>query len=280
MLVWRGDRPRVALRSLPEHPFFRTYATHPPVRFAPRALAELDHWVNPSPIEAVLSRLGSESGRQRPYILEVEHFLKLVPPEKHERWRDAVERVDEIAENFGDERCAAILAFSETALDHFREFLPAELWPKLDWVRPACPAVPPGDDLRGDTFTILTIGNDFSGKGLPEVIRAFETLRERRGSAVTMNLVCNIIPPEVSLPEGINHLSAAGAKNHRLTSDEKTRLYRSADVFVLPSLSTSRETASPVGLMSLRARTGARRCWTHRSWRRCRRSPAGYRREP
>ncbi len=47
-----------------------------------------------------------------------------------------------------------------------------------------------------------------------------------------------------------------------------------------PSLPSSTETASPVGLLSLRARTGAEGCWTHRSRTRCRRSPTGYRREP
>jgi len=125
------------------------------------------------------------------------------------------------------DECKAVLACSKGLLEHFRRFLTPEVWPKLDYVFPACPSQPEIEASRDEAFTILTIANRLSDKGIPEALRALEILRKRHGPRVRMVLVSNAVPHDRSLPEGL-----AVYETFRMSDELRAGVYRSADVLV------------------------------------------------
>jgi glycosyltransferase involved in cell wall biosynthesis len=117
-------------------------------------------------------------------------------------------------------------------VEHFKSFLPADLWWKLDYAYPAFPVQAAYQKVESDTFTILLIASRFSDKGVPEALRAFEILRQRHGENVQLNLVCQTVPQNYKLPQGVRHYNVPW-----LTPELKTQLYRTADVLFLPCYS-------------------------------------------
>jgi glycosyltransferase involved in cell wall biosynthesis len=86
------------------------------------------------------------------------------------------------------------------------------------------------------SFTILTVGDRFSDKGVLEAIDAYQILRGRHGEAVRIPLVCARrsavnagLPPEYVLPEGVTLYDST------MSDDVKAAFYQAADVFVLPN---------------------------------------------
>lgn len=232
--TWRGEAPRIALRNYFNHPVWSTYRTHPPVRFAPSPLAELDHWVDLLPEQVgpqgeVSSRQTARRRAARPHVLEVEHWALLLGMKggdwslfyRERKRADARVRADE---------CRGVVTLSRGLLEHFRQFLAPDVWPKLDYVFPALPSQPDVHARPNDAFTILTIGNRLSDKGIPEALRAFEVLRERHGGRVRMVLVSGTIPRGWHLPDGV-----ALCNTLRMSPVLKTSIYRSADVLVVPA---------------------------------------------
>jgi len=164
-------------------------------------------------------------------VLEVEHWA-LLAGLKGDDWGLFFSERRRIAARVRQDECRAVVTLSRGLVEHFRHFLAPDVWPKLDYAFPAWPSQP---DLQmrsdDDAFTILTIGNRVSDKGIPEVLRAFEVLRERHGGRrVRMVLVSGTVPPEWHLPEGV-----AVCNTLRMTPALKTSVYGSADVLVVPA---------------------------------------------
>lgn len=238
---WRGQSPRVALRNYIHHPLWWTYQTHPPLRYAPSPVAQLDHWVEVLPEVVLPSRKMSRGRRatrrgKRPHILDVEHW-SLLTPAGGQDWDDAFWEWDRVVANksCADARvradeCKAVIMVSRGAVEQAREVLSPEAGGKLDYVFPAYPPQPEAENGRHDTFTLLTIANRVSDEGVPEALRAFEALRERHGPRIRMVVVSNRVGREHPLPEGVDLCST-----DLMGPDLKARIYRSADVLVLPS---------------------------------------------
>jgi glycosyltransferase involved in cell wall biosynthesis len=159
---------------------------------------------------------------RRPYILEVEHWFRLSgamsepppgtslhmrPLAKHDitasGWDEMLSRLDLVNERFSEDQCRAILTLSPGMVEHFKQFLAPELWPKLRFLYPAAPTPPVTGSHNGDVFRILTVASRFSDKGVPEVLQAFEQLRARHGKAVELMLLCHQVPARYRpLPDG------------------------------------------------------------------------------
>ncbi len=232
--TWRGDAPRIALRNHFNHPVWSTYRTHPPLGFAPSPLAELDHWVNLLPEQGgpqgeVSSSRAARRRAARPHVLEVEHW-GLLAGLRGDSWKLVFRELQRVDARVRREECRAVVTLSRGLVEHFRHFLAPDVWPKLDYVFPAFPSQPDGQGRSDDTFTILTIGNRLSDKGIPELLRAFEVLRERHGRRVRMVLVSGTVPRGWHLPDGV-----ALQDTVRMSPALKTSIYRSADVLVVPA---------------------------------------------
>lgn len=119
------------------------------------------------------------------------------------------------------------MTFSPGCVQHFRRFLHPDTWEKLDYAVPACPFQSEVGRSDLEVFTLLTVGNRISDKGIPEVLRAYEVLRQRHGSKVRMLLVSNRVPRNWHLPEGVVLYDTP-----RMSPGLKAAVYRSADVLV------------------------------------------------
>ena len=244
--AWRGESPRIALRNYPTHPMWGSYQSHPPLRYAPSPVAELDHWVEVVP--EVVGPRGRLSSRRRfarramrPHILDVEHWSLLTPVNhgdwRGKDWRDVFFEWERVLAHLphADERvrtdaCKAVIMVSRGAVEQARQFLSPETWPKLEYVFPAWPAPRTANGSEREAFTLLTIGNRLSDEGAPEVLRAFEVLRARHGSGVRMILVSCGVPAGYRLPDGVELVDTP-----RMGPELKARVYHSADVLVMPS---------------------------------------------
>lgn len=233
--TWRGGSPRVALRNYYNHPIWGTYRTHPPLRYAPSPLAELDHWVDTVPEEAengvIPADHRSSRRARRPHILEMQHWYLLAGTRvwQWERARGALQRANE---RMRADECKAVITYSRGSAEHFRQFLDPDVWHKLDYVFPAFPAQPEAALSRDRGFTVLAIGDRFSDKGIPEALRAFELLRERHGTGVRMVLVSSTVPRSYRVPDGV-----VVHDTPRMSPELRAAIYRSADVLVeLPYL--------------------------------------------
>lgn len=229
---WPDPGPRVALRNYHTHPMWWTYRTHPPLRYVPSPLAELDHWINfmpehYGPGQFWPTRRGLRRA-QRPHVLEIDHWLWLTNVEVYD-W-EGITRHRHVADaRLRDDACQAVLTLSRGLLRHSQQFLAEDVWPKLEYAYPAYPAQPPRPAPRRDLFTVLTIGNRFSDKGIPEVLRAFEVLRARHGGKVRMVLVSSDVPAGWPLPEGVTVYDTP-----RMSAQMKSTIYGVADVLVVP----------------------------------------------
>lgn len=249
LATWRGETPRIAMRNDHAHPLWQTYRTHPPIRYAPSPLAELDHWVDRIPGQLGPHGnvgTGPRARRQaaRPHIIEFDHWFRLagVHPWRWGEARANVRRADELLRR---DECRAALTVSRGILEHCREFLAPDVWPKLHCAYGAFPTQPDVARAKDEPFTILSIGNRLSDKGIPEVLAAFEILRARYGERVRMVLVSNLEKASALVPEGVEVVNPAAGSRPRLRDGRvgrlrrmgpalKARVYRCADVLALP----------------------------------------------
>lgn len=214
------DRPRVYLPSAlhRRHPCWETYETHPPLAYVAYPVAEMAHWFTCTP------RLLRKS-----FIIEVEHVLAM--GRDISDWSRGLRAVTRINETIASDRCRDVLFFSRGLAEHSRPYVWPELWPKLSVVRLAYPSqdvyVPPPRP-----FTILTIASRWSDKGVPEVLDVFRALRQSFGREVRMILVCDVVPADVTLPDGVEHVNVP-----RMDDAMKALMYRAADALVLPCYS-------------------------------------------
>jgi len=111
-------------------------------------------------------------------------------------------RLDLVNERFSEDECRAIVTISPGMIEHFKQFLAPELWPKLRCLYPAAPAPPVLSTPNGDVFRILTVASRFSDKGVPEVLQIFDELRARHGTEVELMLLCHKVPEGYPLPDG------------------------------------------------------------------------------
>ena len=125
------------------------------------------------------------------------------------------------------DECKAVVTYSRGSAEHFRQFLDPKVWDKLDHVFPAYPSQPEAGRSRDGAFTVLTIGNRFSDKGIPEALTAFELLRERHGTGVQMVVVSSSVPRGYRLPEGVVVYDTP-----RMSPEHRSAIYRSADALV------------------------------------------------
>lgn len=233
LATWRGEAPRIALRNYHNHPMWSTYKTHPPLPYAPSPLAELDHWLDLVPGNSVTTRAVSSNRRARrravrPHLLEVQHWCFLAGATLS-AWERAATQRHLAVERLRAEPCRAVVTHSRGLVKHFEQFLAADVWPKLDYVFPACPSQPEEEESNGEDFTILSIARRLSDKGIPEALRAFEILRRRHGPRVRMVLVSGAVPRGYRLPEGV-----VVHDTLLMSPALKATLYRSADVLVEP----------------------------------------------
>jgi len=234
--TWRGDNPRVYLHNahsfVRSHSIWRTYITHPPLRYAPYPIADLYHWINPYPI-AELYRYAHTVPRclRKPNIFEIEHVFMLVGGDV-EDWHYIANSQEVINQRVGLEHCHTVFTFSAGLVEHFKQFVQPEFWSKLDYVYPAYPAQPEQERTGLQPFTMLVIASRFSDKGIPEAMRAYEVLRARHGAGVRMLLVSQAVPTGYRLPEGVVHYDTP-----RMDEDLKSQLYQAADVLLLPCYS-------------------------------------------
>lgn len=217
---WRGDRPSVYFHDVTGHGIWRTYSTHPPLRYAPYVIAELCHRLNRLPVRP-----------WKTHVVEAEHVLYTAPGDMAD-WRRVVDNRAELSRLLGHERCKTLLTFSAGLVEHCKHYVHPHLWPKLDYVYPAYPSQPECERLEDAPFTILIIASRFSDKGIPEALRAHEILRRRHGAAVQTILVSQAIPRGYRLPEGVTHFNTP-----KMSEGLKARLYRSADVLLAPCYS-------------------------------------------
>jgi len=232
---WRGESPRVAMRNYFNHPVWRTYRTHPPLRYAPSPLAELDHWVDNLPErggDGVIPADHRTTRRaRRPHIVELQHWC-LLTGELFGEWGRARRALPRAKQRVSAEECRAVITYSRGSAEHFRHFLHPEVWDKIDCVFPAYPFQPEAARSRHGAFTVLAIGDRFSDKGIPEALNAFEVLRKRHGGRVRMVLVSSSVPSGYRLPEGV-----VVHDTPRMSPELRSAIYRSADVLVeLPYL--------------------------------------------
>ncbi len=251
------------MRNDHAHPLWQTYRTHPPVRYAPSPLAELDHWVDLLPGQAgphgeVASNRRARRRAARPHVIELDHWFRLAGV--HPRaWGEAIDKLPKADERVRAEECRAVVTVSQGILEHCREFLAPDVWPKLHCAYGAFPTQPEVARAGDGPFTVLTIGNRLSDKGIPEVLEAFEILRARHGARVRMVLVSagQHRLKRMRLPEGVEVVDTGPARSNLMGPELKARTYGSADVLALPTYidtSTCFPEASAFGVPTLSTR--------------------------
>lgn len=223
--TWRGERPRVYVHNAHPHPIFRTYLTHPPLRYAPYPVAELCHWVDMLPDQRLL---------RKAHIFEVEHFLVFSTDKRRlmRDWYRVYRDNDFINQVIAQDQCRRVFTFSAGLVEHCKLFLHPALWPKLDYVYPAYPFQPEYEHPPDVPFTILVIASRFSDKGVPEALRAYQILRERLGDRVRLILVTQDMPADYHLPRGVIHYDTS-----RMSEALKRKVYQASHVLLLPCYS-------------------------------------------
>lgn len=224
---WRHQHPKVYLHYNYKwnHPVWSTYASCPPLRYAPYPIADLCHWVD---------SLHADHYLKKDHVLDIEHIFILAKkdnPHYVVDWYRVLKDRDFINQKIADPRCKTVFTFSKGLMKHCQSFVDESLWPKFDYVYPAYPVQKEYQKPESDTFNILVISSRYTEKGVPEALRAFKILRERHGERVTMDLVLHDLPSDCILPEGVTR-HAIFQMNHAI----KERLYHKADVFFLPCL--------------------------------------------
>ena len=214
-----GGHPRVYLSVSPigAHPIWHTYRTHPAVPYVTYPIAQVTHFFNIAP--RVL---------RKPFVLEVEHPLAMAGPTSD--WMRKLAAVDRINEEIASPECGVVLNLSAGLVQIAKRHVRSELWHKLDFGYLAYPAQPE-KAIPDRPFTIVTIASRWSDKGTPEALDALEILR-RRNREIRMLLVVSAVPPGVRIPGGVDVV-----QTRRMDESLKERIYRAADVLVLPCYS-------------------------------------------
>lgn len=224
--TWRGQEPRIYLHNNHPHPVFETYDTHPAMTYAPYAMSGLCHWVDGLP---------PRRSPRKDHIYEIEHLMVLNKPDNKNfmlDWYRVHEDLDFIRGLIAADNCPRIFTFSQGLVEHFKTFLPADLWPKMDYAYPAFPAQPEYEKTADRPFTILTIASRFIDKGVPEALNILRILHEKHGDAVKMVLVCSTVPEGYEIPAGVEHINVRW-----LSPELKRDLYQNSDVLLLPCYS-------------------------------------------
>lgn len=209
----------VYLDSKRKHMAWRTYVTHPPVVSVSRKEARLCHFVGDVPKD-----------NNKPFIKEVQHILWV-----NGLSRDYTRRLAQaprLEREFRSDNCKALFCPADNSLRQVSRYIDISgMEDKLHLVLPAFRDQP--DNLHKHTgpFTIVTVSNRFWGRGIPLAIEAFRELRKRHGKSVQMKLVCEDIPKNYPLVEGIEVF-----RTRRMSGQLRSRLYREASVFLLLSL--------------------------------------------
>ena len=191
-------KPRVyyiwAYNARAHHPAFKTYDTHPPVRYTLYSLADICHFFNSVP-----------DWNEKPFVVEFEHVLALgAYGGEYTDWQQPLMRIKYIEDIIANDRCRVALTLSKGLMRHSKRYISdPSLHQKFDYVYPCYPTQKPRVmDISGP-FTILTIASRFYDKGVPIALKAFEVLRERYGSQVQMILVCHCLPTGYPIPDGV-----------------------------------------------------------------------------
>ena len=221
-----AGKPRVyyswAYNAGAHHPAFKTYDTHPPVRYTLYSLADICHFFNSVP-----------DWNKKPFVVEFEHVLALGG--NIADWQHGLRRIKYIEDLLASDLCRVALAGSKGIINHSKRYIsdPA-LHEKFDNLYYPYPTQPLRVmDLSGP-FTILVIATRFYDKGIPVALKVFEVLRERHGSQVQMLLVCDCLPTGYPIPDGVTIYAV-----RPLSNTLKAKLYSNSHVLFLPVLSDS-----------------------------------------
>jgi len=202
------------------HPSFKTYDTHPPVRYTMYSLADICHFFNSVP-----------SWNKKPFVLEFEHVMAMTyyfPGRPYSR-----DKVNYVQEVIASDLCRVALTLSKGLVTDSKRFISdTSLYDKFDYLYPCYSTQPSRSMDLSRPFTILTIATRFYDKGVHIALKAFGVLRERYGSQVQMILVCDCLPTGYHVPDGVIIYTA-----HPLSDTLKAKLYNNSHVLFLPVLS-------------------------------------------
>jgi glycosyltransferase involved in cell wall biosynthesis len=218
-----ADSPRVyyiwAYIAGANHPSFKTYVTHPPVRYTLYSLADICHFFDSVP-----------DWNEKPFVVEFEHVLALGGNVCD--WQHGLRRIKYIEDIIASDRCRVALTLSKGLISHSTRYISdPSLHEKFDYLYPCYPTQKPRFMDLSRPFTILTIASRFYDKGVPIALKAFEVLRERYGSQVQMILVCDCLPTGYPIPDGVTIHTV-----RPLSNTLKAKLYSNAHVLFLPVL--------------------------------------------
>jgi glycosyltransferase involved in cell wall biosynthesis len=219
-----GEKPQIYLPCYitTYHNAWRSYATHPPLRFTSYPLAQLCHWINNVPYPA-----------KKLCVVECEHILALAGDITN--WQHGLTNINLINRLVAQDNCRFVFTYNMGLLNHSKYYLAPELWHKFGYVYSASfPAQSVYQRPPNRPFTILTIASRFSDKGIPEVLEVFRVLHYRHGKNVRLILVSQAVPPNYSLPEGVVHYDIP-----RMSYELKKQLFQSAHVLFIPCYSDS-----------------------------------------
>ena len=201
------------------HMIWRSYHTHPPIIYVPRNEARLCHFIGSVP-----------KHNRKPFIKDIEHVLFT-----RGLSRDYVARLKQaprVEREFHGENCKAVFVFCDSCLRQVADHIDTTgIEDKLHIVLPAYPNQ--ADKIYGHSgpFRLLTISNKFWGRGIHLAIEVFRNLRGKYGNDVRMTLVCDSVPADYPLVDGLELIGA-----HRLKNSLLHKLYSEADVFLLLGL--------------------------------------------
>ena len=197
---------------------WQSYDTHPPVAYVTKEQARLCHF------------LGRVPSNDKPFIKEIEHVLMV--PRLSRNYAAMLREAPRIEQEFRSENCKAIFGAADCVLRQVACHIDTSgMEDKLHLVLTAYLDQPDNTYEHTGPFTILTISNKFWGRGIPLAIEVFRALREKYGRNVQMKLVCEDVPADYPLVEGLELIRV-----HQLSSNLRYRLYREADIFLLLGL--------------------------------------------
>ena len=200
------------------HMVWRSYHTHPPVTSVPRSKARLCHFIHFVPKD-----------NSTPFIKETPHILFTAGLSRN--CTATLKQAPRIERQFHSEDCKAVFVLSDSALRQASYHIDTTgIEDKLHIVLPAHVDRADKTYEHPGPFTILTISNRFWARGVPLAIEVFRNLRKKYGKAIRMKLVCEDVPANYPLVDGLEVITT-----HRLKGQLKHRLYGEADVFLLLS---------------------------------------------
>ena len=202
------------------HPADKYYVTRPPVHYTHYRLADVCHFFN-----------GVPEWNTKPFVVEFEHVLALGGFIAD--WQYSLQRTVYIHDIIASPLCRLALAQCRAVMRHSLRYITDEsLHKKFDYLYQGYPSQPTRVmDMTGP-FSILTIATRFYDKGVPIALKVFQVLRQRYPARVRMTLVCDVIPTDWPIPEGVTVLT-----DRPLSDAMKAQLFGQAHAFFLPMLS-------------------------------------------